>query len=93
MFHHRNETTLGHIVGCFLALRLEVDLQRRPDEHNVDVSWPELLRDLEQLKAVDVTLDGCRYRLRTDLTGVASAAFAAAGVRPPSVLTLVDDAA
>ena len=91
MFHHRDETTLGHIVGCFLALRLEVDLQRRLDEHNVDVSWPDLMRDLEQLKAVDVTLDGCRYRLRTDLAGAASAAFAAAGVRPPRSVTRLDD--
>jgi len=28
-FHHRDGTTLGHIVGCFLAPRLEVDLPPR----------------------------------------------------------------
>ena len=59
----------------------------------MDVSWPDRMRDLDQLKAVEVTVDGNRYRLRTELVGAASAAFAAAGVRPPSVLTLVDDAA
>jgi len=42
------------------------------------------MRDLAEVKAVDVTLDGRRYRLRTDLRGHASAAFAAAGVRPPA---------
>lgn len=36
---------------------------------------------------MEVTLDGHRYRLRTDLQGSAYAAFAAAGVRPPPVVT------
>lgn len=86
VFHHRDDTTIGHIVGCFLALRLEVDLQRRLDAHQVDTSWPDLMRDLAEVKAVDLTLDGERYRLRTDLRGAAAAAFTAAGVRPPRVL-------
>ena len=74
-------------MACFLALRLEVDLQRRVDERGIDVSWPDLMRDLGQVHAVEVTLDGQRYRLRTDLVGSAHHAFAAAGVRPPSVVT------
>lgn len=87
VFHHRDDTTIGHIVGCFLALRLEVDLQRRLDAREVDVSWPDLMRDLATVQAVDLTLDGRRYRLRTDLQGTAAKAFAAAGVRPPRILT------
>lgn len=86
-FHHRDDTTIGHIVGCFLALRLEVDLQRRLDEHEVDVSWPDLMRDLDQLKAVELTLDARRYRLRTEFVGATHKAFAAAGVRPPPIVT------
>jgi hypothetical protein len=92
LFHHRDDTTIGHIVGCFLALRLEVDLQRRLDERGADVAWPDLMRDLGEVKAVDVSLDGKLYRLRTDLRGHASKAFVAAGVRPPPVLTYVGDA-
>jgi hypothetical protein len=90
VFHHCDDTTIGHIVGCFLGLRLEVDLQRRLDERGVEVSWPDLMRDLEQVKAVEVTLDGQRYRLRTDLRGQAAAAFAAAGVRPPRLVSSID---
>ena len=86
-FHHRDDTTIGHIVGCFLALRLEVDLQRRLDARGAEVAWPDLMRDRAEVKAVDVALDGQRYRLRTDLRGSAFDAFAAAGVRPPAVLT------
>lgn len=87
LFHHRDDTTVGHIVGCFLALRLEVDLQHRLDQRQSSVSWPDLMRDLAEVKAVDVELDGRRYRLRTDLRGSAFEAFAAAGVRPPPILT------
>jgi hypothetical protein len=87
VFHHRDDTTIGHIVGCFLALRLEVDLQRRLDARGVDVAWPDLMRDLGEFRAVALTLDGQRYRLRTELSGSAFAAFAAAGVRPPPAVT------
>jgi hypothetical protein len=87
IFHHRDDTSTGHIVACFLALRLEVDLQRRLDERQVDVAWPDLMRDLTEVRAVELTLDGQRYRLRTDLRGSAYHAFAAAGVRPPAVVT------
>jgi len=92
VFHHRDDTTVGHIVGCFLALRLEVDLQRRLDERGVQVAWPDLMRDLDQVKAVELTLDGVRYRLRTELPGQAAAAFAAAGVRPPRLVSPIGDA-
>jgi len=83
IFHHRDDTSVGHIVASFLALRLEVDLQRRLDEKGVEASWPDLMRDLAQVQAVQIVLDGRSYRVRTDLTGSAHAAFAATGVRPP----------
>jgi hypothetical protein len=87
IFHHQDTTTIGHIVGCFLALRLEVDLQQRLDQRGVEASWPDVMRDLGELKAVELTLEGQRYRLRTDFMGSAYHAFAAAGVRSPSVVT------
>jgi Transposase DDE domain len=92
VYHHRDDTTIGHIVACFLALRLEVDLQRRLDERGAAPPWPDLMRDLAHVQAVEVTCDGQRYRLRTELQGHAAAAFAAAGVRPPAVLTALGPA-
>lgn len=89
IYHHTDRNSIGHIVACFLALRLEVDLQRRLDERKVAVSWPDLMRDLASVQAVELEADGTRYRLRTDLPGHAAAAFSAAGVRPPSVATLL----
>ena len=86
IYHQSDEAIVGHVVACFLALRLEVDLQRRLDERGAEVSWPELMRDLAQLSAVDLGLDGQRYRLRTELQGTAHLAFVAwhaSGVAQP----------
>jgi hypothetical protein len=91
IYHHRDDTSTGHIVASFLALRLEVDLQRRLDARGVTCSWPDLLRDLAAVQAVTVELDGRCYRLRTDLQGSAGQIFAAAGVRPPPAVTLLGD--
>jgi hypothetical protein len=87
LYHHRDDTCVGHIVASFLALRLEVDLQRRLEERRIEVSWPDLMRDLGQVQSVLLEMDGQCYQLRTDLVGAASQAFTAAGVRPPSPVT------
>jgi transposase len=89
LFHHRDDTSMGHIVASFLALRLEVDLQRRLDQVKFSASWPDLMRDLSQLHAIRVELDGHNYLLRTDLKGAAYQAFSAVGVRPPPPVTLL----
>jgi len=50
------------------------------------------MRDLTELRAADLTLDGQRYCLRTDLHGSAYDAFAAAGLRPPALVPLLGPA-
>lgn len=85
VFHKRDDTTIGHIVGCFLALRLEVALQHKLDQAGVDRSWPDVMRDLIEVRAVHATLDGVEYRLRTSLPGCASTVFSAVGIRAPRV--------
>jgi hypothetical protein len=87
LYHHLDQTRIGHIVASFLALRLEVDLQRRLEEKRIEVSWPDLMRDLKALQAVRLNLDGEGYLVRTDFEGAAHAAFRAAGVRPPHKVT------
>ncbi len=90
IFHHRDDTSIGHIVAGFLALRLEVDLQKRLESCGIEVSWPTLMRDLSRVQAVRLEADGRSYVLRTDLEGTAHQAFLAAGVRPPSPVTMTD---
>ncbi|MEW5993345.1 MAG: IS1634 family transposase [Candidatus Zixiibacteriota bacterium] len=84
IYHHRDDTSMGHIVASFLALRLELDLQRRLEQEGVDVSWPDLVRDLSGVQAVHIELDGRSFVIRTDLGQWAAKALAAAGIRSPS---------
>jgi hypothetical protein len=49
------------------------------------VPWEQLIRDLSQLRALRVRLDGELYLLRTDLKGSADQAFRAVGIRPPAL--------
>jgi arginine repressor len=87
IFHHRDDTSIGHIVASFLALRLEVDLQARMEKKGIETSWQDLMRDLSQLQAVRMSLDGSNYLIRTDFEGCAYHTFKASGVRPPSRVT------
>jgi DDE family transposase len=86
VFHQRDDSIIGHITGCFLALRLEVDLQRGLDAKELAAPWPDLMRDLARVQSVILDLDGTRYRLRTDCVGHAAKAFQAAGVAVPTAV-------
>jgi hypothetical protein len=90
IFPQRDDSVIGHIVGCLLALRLEVDLHRRLEAKGLAAPWSDLIRDLARLQAVIVDLDGTRYRLRTDCVGHAAQAFQAAGVAIPTAVTAPD---
>jgi hypothetical protein len=90
IYHHQDDTRIGHIVASFLALRLEVDLQRRLEEKGMDAPWPNLMRDLAQVQAVHLDLEGRSYIVRTDLEGFAFNGFRAAGVRVPNRVTLAN---
>jgi hypothetical protein len=92
IYHHCHHMAIGHIAASFLALRLEVDLQRRLDERKVEASWPDLMRDLAQVQSITLDLDGNRYRLRSEMVGSSHQAFQAAGVRPPETVTLLGPA-
>jgi hypothetical protein len=86
IYHQKDSQCVGHIMASFLALRLEVDLQRALDERGIEVSWPDLMGDLKQLQAVRMTLEGRNYLIRTDFVGSAYQAFLTAGVKiPPRV--------
>ena len=91
IYHHRDDTSIGHIVASFLALRLEVDLQRRLDERGASISWPDLTADLKKIHSVLIELEGNRYRLRTAMQGMSLNAFQAAGARIPASVTALDE--
>ena len=89
----------GCFLALYLAsvLRRRLDEQWR-EEHPKEkrkgpeggppllrVPWDDLIRDLSQVRAIRVRLDGERYRMRTELRGRAHLAFRAVGIRPPAL--------
>jgi hypothetical protein len=90
LYHHRDDTSLGHIVASFLALRLEVDLQRRLEDQERKAPWPQLMQQLAQVQAVHLGLAGRHFLIRTDLEPLASSAFQAVGLRPPPRMVEVE---
>ena len=81
IYHWRESRVSGHIMVCFLALVLESALQR--SLHNEQIEFSYLIKDLKQLKSVELTMAGEKYLCRTDLPGCSSKAFKAIGLRVP----------
>ncbi|QJA05971.1 IS1634 family transposase [Thermosulfurimonas marina] len=83
VYHWTEKRIRGHIMVCFLAFVLEVVLMRRLREVGYEGSYQEVMTDLERLKAVEVTVDGRNYLVRTELEGKAYEVFKAVGIRVP----------
>jgi transposase len=83
IFHHFDATIMGHVFVSFLALLIKDELLRRIKAKGCDCEWPDILRDLKAVKAVDVREGGQTYMLRTALQGCAGKIFQAVGVAPP----------
>lgn len=88
IYHYTEKRIRGHIMVCFLALVLEMALRRKLGAITEEaVPYDDLLHHLEQVKAVEINLDGKRYLARTELVGHADLAFRALGTRPPLRVT------
>jgi transposase len=87
MYHWKESRVRGHVMVCFLALVLESALQNHLPE---EVEYSYLIRDLKQLRAVELTLSGEKYLCRTELPGCSNAAFKALGIRPPNLTTKIN---
>jgi len=89
IYHWTEPRVRAHVAVCFLALLLEVELERRIKELGVGASFREVLRDLKRVKAVHLEVKGKQYLARTELVGQAYQGFRAAGVAvPPQVVEL-----
>jgi len=89
IYHWTEPRVRAHVTVCFLALLLEVELERRLREQGVGASFREVLSDLVRVKAVHLEVKGKPYLARTELSGQAYQGFRAAGVAvPPRVVEL-----
>jgi len=82
IFHKFAATICGHIFVSFLALVLVHELKARLKRKGVEAEWKDLVRDLLELREVEVLHGGRRYLLRPPLKGVAGKVLGA--VPPPA---------
>jgi len=83
IFHKYQATITGHIFVSFLALVLLHELDRRLQRKGLKLEWGDVLRDLAEVREVEVRHQRKRYVLRPPLKGVAGKVFKAAGVAIP----------
>jgi Transposase DDE domain len=86
IYHQSDAAIRGHVFCSFLALLLKGELERRLKQAEAACEWGQVLRGLEGLQEVELTYQGRRFLLRSQLKGEASAALRAAGAAAPPTL-------
>ncbi|RDI91901.1 transposase, partial [Mesotoga sp. Brook.08.YT.4.2.5.2.] len=86
IYHYTDARVKGHIMICFLALVMETALCRKLKEIGSTFSYAEILEDLKEIRAVELTVEGKRFLARTEMMGNAYDAFKALKIRPPDLL-------
>ena len=80
--YHWNENRIrGHICVCFLALVLQLTMQKLLQSQNEN--YATVMSDLAKVKATHIKVQDENYLVRTDLTGKAHSAFKALGLAVP----------
>jgi hypothetical protein len=93
IYHQADETILGHVFCSFLALLLRKRLEDLLEERGWHLEWADVLRDLESLVEMEVSVEGKGYVIRSDGRGVLGKVAQAAGVAlPPTLRPLVPPA-
>jgi hypothetical protein len=90
IYHKCDETIRGHVFCSFLALVLRKELQDRLEGKGWGLEWADVIRDLDQLQEVQISLDGKSYVVRTETKGTLGKVFQACGVALPPTLRSAD---
>jgi hypothetical protein len=93
IYHQSDAAIRGHVFCSFLALMLKAELERRLKQAEAACEWAQVLRGLDGLQEVELTYQGRRFLLRSQLNGEASAALRAAGAAAPPTLREVSASA
>jgi len=86
IFHKCDETIRGHVFCSFLALVLRKELEDRLASKEWKLEWAELIRDLDNLLEMEVSITGKGYVFRSEAKGTTGKVFQACGVALPPVL-------
>ena len=86
IFHRRDETIRGHVFCSFLALLLRKQLEDRLAAKQWKLEWGDIIRDLDNLVEMEISITGKGYSFRGQTAGVAGKLFQACGVALPPTL-------
>ena len=102
VFHWTDKRIVGHLTMCFLAYLCEAHLTKVLRDRKVTLESSaigqghvkqrpltvvEAMRELKEVRAIPVKVQGQTLWTRTDITGNASSLFKAAGIAiPPKIL-------
>lgn len=76
MYHKCDETIRGHVFCSFLALLLRRELEDCWGRKGWKLEWANLIRDLENLVEMEVTIGGMGYVFRGQTPGETGEVFA-----------------
>jgi len=86
IFHKCDETIRGHVFCSFLALVLRKELEDRLASKEWKLEWAGVIRDLDNLLEMEVSITGKGYVFRSEAKGTTSKVFQACGVALPPAL-------
>ena len=86
IWHKCDETIIGHVFCSFLALLLRKRLQDRLEEKRWRLEWADVIRDVEELVELEISVQGKGYVIRSETQGVAGKVAQACGVALPPTL-------
>ena len=86
IFHKCDETIRGHVFCSFLALVLRKELQDRLESKGWRLEWNDIIRDLDNLLEMEVSIDGKGYIIRSESQGTVGKVAQACGVALPPAL-------
>ena len=86
IFHKCDETIRGHVFCSFLALVLRKELEDRLASKEWKLEWADVIRDLDNLLEMEVSITGKGYVFRSEAKRTTSKVFQACGVALPPAL-------
>jgi hypothetical protein len=86
IFHKCNDTIRGHVFCSFLALTLMKELEDRLAAAGHNLEWADIVRDLDAMVRMKLSVGGKGYLVRSPTRGVAGKVFAACRLAVPPMV-------
>ncbi|MBE0643390.1 MAG: hypothetical protein IH600_04870 [Bacteroidetes bacterium] len=86
IYHHNDESIIGHVFCSFLAVVLRKELQDRIARKGWKLEWNHIIADVDAIEEITLRHQNLVFRLLTEATGSAGKVFQAVGIALPPVL-------